>query len=123
VAGERVLVVDDHPQNLKLARVLLTGEGYEVRTATDGAEALRVLESYEPQLVLTDVQMPGVGGLELTQQLKADPKRRHIKVVVFTAYAMKSDEQRALAAGCDAWLSKPIDTDKLLKVLAEVLRR
>ena len=123
MAGERVLVVDDHPQNLKLARLLLKDEGYDLRCAVDAEEALLLLESFEAQLVLTDVQLPGMDGLTLTQQIKADPRRRHIKVVVFSAYAMKSDEQRALAAGCDAWVPKPIDSDKLLRVLAEVLER
>jgi CheY-like chemotaxis protein len=113
VTGDPILVVDDNPQNLKLARVLLRSEGYRVETAVDAEEALRVLDSFEPRLVLMDLQLPGMDGLELTRRLKADPARRHILVVALTAYAMKGDEEKALAAGCDDYVPKPIDTRAL----------
>jgi CheY-like chemotaxis protein len=121
MAGEPVLVVDDNPQNLKLARVLLTIEGYEVRTAADAEEALRVLESFAPRLILMDLQLPGMDGLELTRRLKADPARRGIIVIALTAYAMKGDREKALAAGCDGYVSKPIDTVALPRLIAEHL--
>ena len=123
MAGEPILVVDDNPQNLKLTRVLLAAEGYEVRTAIDAEEALRVLAVFRPRAILMDIQLPGMDGLELTRRLKADPMRRQILVVALTAYAMKGDEAKAMAAGCDYYLSKPIDTDALPVILREQLAR
>ena len=111
--GEPILVVDDNPTNLKLLRVLLTGQGFEVRTAMDAIEALKVLTEFTPRLILMDLQLPGMSGLELTQQLKADPKTRGIIIVALTASAMKGDEERALDAGCDGYIAKPIDTRTL----------
>ena len=110
MAGDPILIVDDNPQNLKLARVLLSSEGHAVRTATDAKEALRVLEEFEPRLILMDIQLPDIDGLELTRMLKADPKHQGTVIVALTAYAMKGDEERALAAGCDGYVAKPIDT-------------
>jgi CheY-like chemotaxis protein len=119
--GEPILVVDDNPHNLKLARVLLSGEGYDVRTAADAEEALSVLGSFAPRLVLMDLQLPGMDGLELTRRLKADPARRDIVVIALTAYAMKGDEAKALAAGCDGYIAKPIDTEALTELVARHL--
>lgn len=118
MAGEPILIVDDNATNLKLARVLLAGEGYEVRTAVDAAEALTVLESFRPRLILMDLQMPGMDGLELTRHLKADPAMRGVIVLALTAYAMRGDEERARAAGCDGYLTKPIDTRTFPRVIA-----
>jgi two-component system cell cycle response regulator DivK len=113
MAGEPVLVVDDNYQNLKLVRVLLRTEGYEVRTAVDAEEALRELEWFSPRLILMDLQLPGMDGLELTRRLKADPMRRDIAIIAITAYAMTSDEVKAMAAGCDGYVAKPIDVEAL----------
>lgn len=113
MAGERILIVDDNAQNLKLARVVLVGEGYDVRAATDAEEALRVLVTFDPALILMDLQLPGMDGLELTRRLKADPSRKHILVVALTAYAMKGDREKAVDAGCDGYVTKPIDVDAL----------
>jgi CheY-like chemotaxis protein len=121
VAGERLLIVDDNPQNLKLARVLLVGEGYEVRTAGDAEEALRILEVFRPGLILMDIQLPGMDGLELTRRLKADPGLRDIIIVALTAYAMKGDEAKARLAGCDGYVVKPIDVELLPRTVAEHL--
>jgi two-component system, cell cycle response regulator DivK len=122
MAGEPVLVVDDNAQNLKLVRLLLGAEGYEVRTAADAEEALELLTSFTPRLILMDLQLPGMDGLELTRRLKADPARRSIVIVALTAYAMKGDEERARAAGCDGYVTKPIDTDALAALVAHHLR-
>ena len=119
----KVLLVDDNPANLKLVRVLLTTEGYEVRVASDAEEALKVLDDFEPQLILMDVQLPGMDGLELTRRLKADPRRRHIVIIALTAYAMKGDEEKARAAGADGYLSKPVDTRTLPTSIASYLQR
>ncbi|MBI2571809.1 MAG: response regulator [Candidatus Schekmanbacteria bacterium] len=113
MAGEPILIVDDNPINLKLARVLLLTEGYEVRTAADAEEALRVLDEFRPRLILMDLQLPGMDGLELARRLKADPASAQILILAVTAYAMKGDAERALAAGCDDYVAKPIDTVKL----------
>lgn len=123
MAGERVLVVDDNAQNLKLARVLLGSSGYEVRTAVDAEDALRVLDTFEPRLILMDLQLPGMDGLELTRRLKADPARRHILIVALTAYAMKGDREKALAAGCDEYVPKPLDIELLSRTIADLLAR
>lgn len=111
--GEQILAIDDNPANLKLIRVLLSAHGYDVRTATDAEEALELLAVETPALILMDIQLPGMDGLELSRRLKADPATRGITIVAVTAYAMKGDEARALAAGCDGYLPKPIDVTAL----------
>ena len=90
------MIVDDNPLNMKLVNVLLAGEGYRVRTAADTEEALAVLEECHPQMILMDIQLPGIDGLELTPRLKADPSTRDITILGLTAYAMKGDEERML---------------------------
>lgn len=118
MAGKSILVVDDNAQNLKLARVLLLTEGYDVHTAADAEEAMRLLEGFTPHLILMDLQLPGMDGLELTRRLKSDPARHAIVIIALTAYAMIGDREKALAAGCDDYVSKPIDTVALLEVIA-----
>jgi len=122
MANENVLVVDDNATNLKLARVLLMAEGYIVRTASDARQALAMLEGFRPRIILMDIQLPGMDGLTLTRRLKADATTSDILIVAMTAYAMKGDEQRALEAGCDGYLAKPIDTRALPGFLARRLR-
>jgi CheY-like chemotaxis protein len=123
MAGEPILIIDDNATNLKLARVLLQGEGYEVRTASDAEEALQILRSFRPRLILMDLQLPGLDGLELTRRLKAEPATRDILILALTAYAMKGDDDRARAAGCDGYVPKPIDTRTLPAVIAGCLAR
>jgi CheY-like chemotaxis protein len=113
--------VDDNEANSKLARVLLRGEGYRVHTAVDAEEALRLLQALTPNMILMDIQLPGMDGLELTRRLKADVATRDIVIVALTAYAMKGDEEKALAAGCDGYVAKPIDIDSLPNVVAQLL--
>ena len=105
----RVLVVDDNALNIELVMFVLDDDGFAVAAATDAADALRQIPMFRPELILMDIQMPGVDGLELTRRLKADPVTRHIVIVAFTAYAMKGDEAKLRAGGCDGYLSKPID--------------
>ncbi len=122
MAGEPILIVDDNPINLKLEKILLTVEGYDARTATDAEEALSLLETYKPALILMDLQLPGMTGLELTRKLKSDPRYKNIVILAVTAYAMKGDKEKALAAGCDGYISKPIDTKTLPTVLSNYLK-
>jgi CheY-like chemotaxis protein len=119
--AEPILIVDDNPANLKLIRVLLLSEGYEVRGAVDAEEALAVLKEFRPRLILMDLQLPGMDGLTLTRQLKADPATRDIAILALTAYAMKGDDQKAREAGCDGYITKPIDTRSLPQQIARFL--
>ncbi len=123
MAAEPVLIVDDNVANLKLAKVLLVKEGYEVRTAGDAEEALKVMEGFKPRLILMDLQLPGMDGLTLTRKLKAEPATRDIVIVALTAYAMKGDEEKARAAGCDGYITKPIDTQSFPGLVARTLDR
>jgi CheY-like chemotaxis protein len=94
-----------------------------VKTAIDAEDALRILESFMPRLILMDLQLPRMDGFELTRRLKADPARSQMIIIALTAYAMKGDEEKALAAGCDDYMSKPLDIDALPRVVAEHLAR
>jgi two-component system cell cycle response regulator DivK len=116
-----ILIVDDNPTNLKLARILLVSEGHDVRTASDADEALLLLQTFTPRLILMDIQMPGMDGLALTRHLKSDPRTRDITVVAMTAYAMKGDDARALAAGCQGYIAKPIDTRRFAEEISRYL--
>jgi two-component system cell cycle response regulator DivK len=119
--GEPILIVDDNPVNLKLVRFLLESDGYQVRTAADAYGVLRELETFIPRLILMDIQLPGVDGITLTRKLKSSPRTKDIIIVAITAYAMKGDEERALQAGCDGYIAKPIDTYALPSVITNYL--
>ncbi len=119
--GEAILILDDNVANLKLVRVLLQAEGYAVRTASDAEDAIRQLSTFRPRIILMDIQLPGMDGLELTRRLKADVATKDIVIVALTAYAMKGDEEKARAAGCDGYIAKPIDIRSLPKVIAQHL--
>lgn len=120
--NELVLVVDDHPANTKLVTFVLQAHGLKVVAAASAEEALGVLATQTPALILMDVQLPGTDGLELTRQLRNQARFAELPIVAVTAYAMARDEQAAYAAGCNAFVSKPIDTRALgvlvLKLLA-----
>jgi CheY-like chemotaxis protein len=103
------LVVDDNPSNLRLFELLLRTD-YAVETARNAAEALEAVARIQPDLVLVDIQLPGIDGLALTRLLRQDHRNRRLRIVALTAYAMVEDRSRALAAGCDGFISKPIDT-------------
>jgi CheY-like chemotaxis protein len=119
----RILVVDDNRTNLKLVSDLLAYEGHEIISASDAEEAQLVLDTVLPDLILMDIALPGMDGLTLTRHLKADSRTRHIRIVALTAFAMKGDEQKALDAGCDGYITKPIDTRALPKDVAFLLAR
>jgi two-component system cell cycle response regulator DivK len=111
-AAPRVLIIDDNAMNQELSSVLLRRDGIEVASALDAESALSQVASFEPDLVLMDIQLPNTDGLELTRQLRADPAQANLVIVAFTAYAMKGDEARMLAGGCDGYLSKPVDVPR-----------
>ncbi len=123
MAPRTVLIIDDNAQNLKLARVLLSKNGFDVSTAIDAEEAVRLIDIAPPRLILMDLQLPGMDGFELTRRLKANPTTRHITIIAVTAYAMKGDASRALEAGCDGYIAKPIDTRTLPGVISGYLDR
>lgn len=123
MAGEHILIVDDNPTNLKLVAYLMKAKGYQVSTAMDAEAALAQIQDQRPALILMDVQLPGIDGLELTRRLKADPVTRDIIIVAVTAYAMKGDLDKAVAAGCDDYLTKPIDTRALPRTISQHLSR
>jgi two-component system cell cycle response regulator DivK len=104
-----ILIVDDNAMNIDLVSFLLAADGMQVESAADAAQASACIAAQHPDLILMDIQMPGVDGLELTRRLKADPATRHIPIVALTAYAMKGDEERMLAAGCDGYIAKPVE--------------
>ena len=112
MSAPRVLIVDDNAMNIAIAQVVLLEEGLEVETAADGLEALQKAASFRPHLILMDIQMPGQDGLAVTRALKSDAATRHTCIVAFTAFAMRGDEARMRAAGCDGYLSKPIDVER-----------
>jgi CheY-like chemotaxis protein len=116
-----ILVVDDNVVNLKLATEVLLSAGHVVLRAEDAEQALAVLDLHMPHLVLMDISMPGIDGIELTRMLKADPRFRHLPVLALTASAMKGDEARIRQAGCDAYITKPLDTRKLADQVARFL--
>ena len=118
---DAVLIVDDNPVNLKLARVLLAGAGHEVRTAGDAEQALELLASWLPRLILMDIQLPGMDGLTLARRLKDDPRTRDIVIVALTAHAMKGDDEKALASGCAGYITKPLDTRTFAETVSRLL--
>ena len=120
-AAVPILIVDDNPSNSKLLVFLLQSKGYDVRTAANADAALSAIAAQRPRLILMDIQLPGMDGLTLTRQLKADPATKDISIIAATAYAMKGDEDRARAAGCDGYITKPIDTRQLPADIARFL--
>jgi two-component system cell cycle response regulator DivK len=121
MSGKTILVVEDNPINLRLVEVLLKAEGYQVLIAKDGEEALNSVQNTRPDLILTDLQLPGMDGLELTRRLKADAATGDIYVIALTAYSMLEDEQHARQAGCDDYITKPISPRILLAKISEYL--
>jgi CheY-like chemotaxis protein len=121
LANEAILIVEDNEANRKLIYILLSRAGYDVCTAGNAEEALSVIETRMPRLILMDLQLPGMDGLELTRRLKADASTSSIVVLAITAYAMKGDDQKAYAAGCDGYVAKPIDTRQLASTIEHYL--
>jgi CheY-like chemotaxis protein len=121
MAGEKILLVEDNEVNRRLAEFLLRSQGYTVREAGSAEEAFDILASERPDLIVMDIQLPGMDGLEATRRLKEDPLLRNIPVVAITTYAMTGDQQRAIAAGCIGYITKPIDKSTFIEEVASHL--
>jgi CheY-like chemotaxis protein len=123
MSKEKILVVEDNPMNMELFKDLLEVQGYEVHEATNGQEALDQVKSNEFDLILMDVQLPGMDGLTATKMIREDPKNKDIPIIALTSYAMKGDEQRMKEAGCNAYIAKPIDTKEFPGIVAGFLNK
>lgn len=115
--AKTVLIVEDNELNMKLFRDLLEAHGYETAGTSNGFEALDLVRKLRPDLILMDIQLPQVSGLEVTRWIKDDPELRSIPVVAVTAFAMKGDEERIREGGCEAYLSKPISVGKFIETV------
>ena len=121
--NEKILIVEDNPSNMRLIELVLKDKGYTLLKATSGEEALDVALRGQPDLTIMDIQLPKLNGLEAIRRLRQAPVFSHIPIIAVTAYAMKGDKEKVINAGCDAYLSKPINTRELSVVIAEVLRQ
>jgi two-component system, cell cycle response regulator DivK len=110
VENRSILIIEDNQLNVRLVRVLLADEGYDLRSAVNADEAINVLSTFKPGLILMDIQLPGKSGLELTRELRANPEMNNASIIALTGYGRKEDEQSCLNAGCDGYIAKPIDT-------------
>ncbi len=119
MAGERVLVVEDNDKNMKLFRDVLQATGYETLEATTGEDAVELATTHEPALVLMDVQLPGISGIEALARLRGDERTASTPVLALTAQAMRGDRERFLAVGFDGYLSKPVDVAELIQAVRE----
>jgi two-component system, cell cycle response regulator DivK len=120
--NKRILAVDDQEDNRRILRDLLTSAGFEVIEAVNGEEAVTLAESQRPDLILMDIQLPGIDGYEATRRIKANPALRGTPLIVVTSYALSGDEAKATAAGADAYVSKPFSPRALLAKVREHLK-
>jgi two-component system cell cycle response regulator DivK len=116
-----VLLVEDNPHNRKIFSGMLTHSGFTVVEAEDGHQALAAVAKQLPDLILMDLSIPGVDGWEVTRRLKADPRTKAVPIIALTAHAMRGDEERARAAGCDHYLAKPISPKKVVEEVRKLL--
>lgn len=117
----RILIVEDHPLNLKLLRDLLEAHGYETLETGDGLEALNLARQSRPDLILMDLQLPDISGLEVTRWLRREPGTKNTPIIAVTAFAMREDEKKALDSGCNAYIAKPISIRRVLETIAAFL--
>ena len=122
MANKTVLVVEDNELNMKLVRSLLQIRNYGVLEAVDAETGIQLTRKHQPDLVLMDVQLPGIDGLKATQIIKGDPALKDIPVVALTSYAMQGDEEKAVKAGCTGYITKPLDTKAFLETIDQYFR-
>jgi len=120
---KKILIVEDNPRNMRLITMTLRTKDYELFEARDGEEALDLAMRQQPDLIIMDIQLPKVNGLEVTRKLRQTPAFSHIPIIALTAYAMKGDKEKTIDAGCDAYLPKPINTRELPGLIAEMLQQ
>jgi two-component system, cell cycle response regulator DivK len=120
-AAKTILIVEDNDLNMKLFHALLETRGYNVLQARDGMEGLRLARENHPDLIIMDIQLPGVSGLVVAKSIKDDEQLKNIPIIAVTAFALKGDEERMREGGCAAYLAKPISTPVFLKTVAEYL--
>ena len=120
---EKVLIIEDNDRNRKLVKIILEANKYEVIEAGTGEEALKYLQDNKPAVILLDIQLPNMDGITLAKMLKSRDDTKSIPIIAVTAYAMKGDKERMLEAGCDAYVSKPIDTRQLPLIVADMIKR
>ncbi|HUB96548.1 MAG TPA: response regulator [Stellaceae bacterium] len=118
---KRVLIVEDNDLNMKLFHDLLEAHGYDILQTKDGLEALRLARAHHPDLILMDIQLPEVSGLEVTKWIKEDEELRAIPIIAVTAFAMKGDEEKIREGGCEAYIAKPISVTNFLQTVARLL--
>ena len=123
MSKEKILVVEDNPMNLELIKFLLEDQERTIYEATNGQEALNQVKSNRFGLILMDIQLPGMDGLTATKMIREDPQNKDIPIIALTSYAMKGDEERAKEAGCNGYITKPIDTEEFLKEVARFLNK
>jgi CheY-like chemotaxis protein len=123
MADKRILLVEDNPMNRRVAEFLLKAQGYIVYEAKDGQEAYDLAKKHLPDLILMDLQLPGVDGFATTRAIKQNASTQNIPIVALSAYAMSGDADRAIEAGCDGYITKPIDPDEFPKTVASFLER
>ncbi|HHT9114301.1 MAG: response regulator [Planctomycetes bacterium] len=123
MSDKNVMVVEDNEKNRKLMRVVLKAKGYNIIEAATGEEALNILKSQKPDIILMDIQLPGIDGLTLIKQIKASVITKDIPIIAVTAYAMKGDEQKILDTGCNAYVSKPINTQELPLIVEKYINK
>ena len=119
--SKRILVIEDQEDNRRIVRDLLTSVGYELIEAVTGEEGVTLAETERPDLILMDIQLPGLDGYEATRRIKANPALRHIPIIVVTSYALSGDEAKAREAGCDGYVAKPFSPRVLLAKIREHL--
>ena len=120
---KKILIVEDNPTNLRLIRMVLRSKGYSVLEATDGEEALLVAIEGRPDLIVMDIQLPKMDGLEVTKRLRQTSYFRRVPIIALTASAMEGDREKIIAAGCDEYISKPVNTRRFPLLVAEMLLR
>lgn len=121
--ANKILVIEDNDRNRRLVKILLSAKGYEVIEAKTGEEAINYLQNEKPDLILLDIQLPNMDGLTLTKNIKSQPELKDIPIIAVTAYAMKGDREKVLEAGCDAYVSKPIDTRTLPELVESFIKK
>ena len=117
--SKRILVVEDHEDNRRIMRDLLTSSGYEVIEAVTGLEGVTAAETHRPDLIVMDIQLPGIDGYEATRRIKANPSLQKVPIIVVTSYALSGDDVKAFEAGCDAYVAKPFSPRDLLAKIRE----